>query len=122
MTTRNLPTVPRLTAPLDQVDVDALMRTIRQLQDAVRAMPHETELETTIQAPTAADFRIATRLQVAPRSVMLAQMVQTAPTYGSAQIAGSLRWTFDRGDLVLPDFASLTGTATYQIRLRIVEA
>lgn len=118
---RGLPTTPRLTHPMDKREVEALSRTLVQMRDAIEDARPVLGLDVTIQAPVSAAPRIATGLQVRPRSVTLGRMEQVQPIAAVASIAGTLQWSWDGGYLTLPQFAGLTGTGTYALRLLIEE-
>lgn len=118
---RQIPTIPRLQLPLSAREIEGLSRTLTQLRDAIQQLPQTMALDVTIQAPTTTAPRIATGLQIRPRSVTLGRMEQVQPIAAVASIAGTLQWSWDGGYLTLPQLAGLTGTGTYALRLLIEE-
>lgn len=118
----NLPTVPQLTHPLGKTDVDALMRTLRQMQAYMQEQARFVPREFVLQAPTDEAPRVAIGTAVRPKSVLLAAFDQIRPEFGAVGITETLRWEYDRGHLILPQFAALPGTGTYRLRLLVEEA
>lgn len=118
---RQIPTIPRLQLPLSAREIEGLSRTLTQLRDAIQQLPQTMALDVTIQAPLTTAPRIATGLQIRPRSVTLGRMEQVQPIAAVASIAGTLQWSWDGGYLTLPQLAGLTGTGTYALRLLIEE-
>ena len=121
ITSRQIPTIPRLQLPLSAREIEGLSRTLTQLRDAIQQLPQTMALDVTIQAPLTTAPRIATGLQIRPRSVTLGRMEQVQPIAAVASIAGTLQWSWDGGYLTLPQLAGLTGTGTYALRLLIEE-
>ena len=120
--TNRIPTTPALSFPITKTDVDALMRTLSQMQVAIEQMPRWTSRDVTIQAPTTDAPRVLVGLTRRPKSVLLGAFDEINPSFGPVGLSDTLRWDYDSGHIILPQLAGLTGTATYRLRLLIEEA
>lgn len=126
---KNILSIPRLRGEWNAALADQLNQTLKQLCDQMTGgivetvHTHSTYINADFSAPVpSTGLRIASGCQVKPASVELLELVQTRPLATAASLAASLEWDWDAGTIVLPQFAGLTGSAAWRIKLLVREA
>lgn len=123
-----LPELPRIRAPLDDGMVAALQKFAQQVRSllngslTVRQNFRAQWLDTVITYPTTRAPEIETRPKLTrrPSAVILADLRTVGATSTPASLTETLRWEFDDGRIVLPQFIN-AGTGSYAVRLLVIE-
>jgi hypothetical protein len=124
-----LPELPRIRAPLDDGMVAALQRFCQQVIGllsgglTVERNMRAQWLDTVITLPTTRDPAIETRPRLTrrPLAVILVDLRTIGATSAPASLPDTLRWDYDDGKIVLPQFNQPAGTGAYAVRLLVVE-
>ncbi len=126
---KNILSVPRLPERWSRDVANQLSETLKQLLDGMNGgivetvHTHSRYVNATFSAPTpSTGVSVRSGLSARPATVELVEMWQDRPTYAPVSVAGSLQWTWDGGSIVLPQLASLTGSASYGLKLLVREA
>ena len=119
-----IPDFPRLTFPLDEKQVAALAKTMRQLRDLLSGKLETNEntinsiVEIGFQAPNTPSLRLDGSTK--PLGVVPLAFERVSGATGSVAMTNPFQWSYANGVLTVPSLAGISGTAKYMLRILIV--
>jgi hypothetical protein len=116
-----IPSFPRLTWPLDEMQVAQLNKALSELRDLLTG-GLETNANTvndTVEIPFQAPNAPSIRMPAKPLGVVPLSFESSANPRGSIAMANPFQWAWSAGVLTVPSLAGLTGATKYTLRVRI---